>query len=176
MTYRGAVLEQLVIRDAGLDDADRLGAAHMVAAEEAYGHYFPTEFMKRNTAERRTHMWTETLSAAEPKPRVVVAERGEQIIGFGAFGPARDSDAPATNELWRLDVLSPAYGAGLANLMLDTLDPARSPSYLWVMEANHRAIGFYRRHGYRADGAVEHLKLIDNLTKIRMVRNQVVRD
>ena len=81
-----------MIRDAGLNDADRLGAAHVIAAEEAYGHYFPAEFMKRHTAERRTHMWAETLSVAEPKPRVVVAEHGEQIIGFGAFGPARDSD------------------------------------------------------------------------------------
>src|SRR5690625_2514072 len=52
MPYRGAVLEQLVIRDAGLDDAERLGAAHVIAAEEAYGHYFPAEFMQRNTVER----------------------------------------------------------------------------------------------------------------------------
>lgn len=148
----------------------------MVAAEEAYGHYFPAEFMKRNTVERRTHMWAETLSAAEPKPQVVVAEHGAQILGFGAFGPARDADAPAAKELWRLYVLSPAYGTCLANRMLDTLDPTRSPSYLWVMEANHRAIGFYRRHGYRADGAVEHLKLIDNLLKIRMVRNMTARN
>lgn len=55
--------------------------------------------------------------------------------------------------------------------MLHALDPDRTPSYLWVMEANHRAIGFYSKHGYQPDGAVEHLKLIGNLPKIRMVRH-----
>ena len=33
-----------------------------------------------------------------------------------------------------------------------------------------RAIAFYRKHGYQSDGAVEHLKLIGDLPKIRMTR------
>lgn len=172
--YPGAVLGQLTIRDAEPDDAKKLGAAHVIAADEAYGHYFPAEFMQRNTVERRTQMWSHTLAQPQhnsTKPRVVVAEEQHQILGFGAFGPARDDDAPAAYELWRLYVLSPAYGTGLATRLLQTLDPHRPASYLWVMEANHRAIGFYRKHGYRPDGVVEHLKLMNNLPKIRMTRS-----
>lgn len=165
------MVDQLVIRAAVIDDAEELGVAHVVAADEAYGHYFPAEFMTRNTVERRSEMWRETLSTSEGTPRVVVAESGREILGFGAFGPARDAEPPTRNELWRLYVLSAAYGSGLATRMLHALDPDRTPSYLWVMEANHRAIGFYSKHGYQPDGAVEHLKLIGNLPKIRMVRH-----
>lgn len=164
-----------MIRDAVVEDAPWLGLAHAIAAEESYGHYFPEEFMQRNTVERRTQVWAETL-AREPgdaqKPRVVVAESDSQIIGFGAFGLARDADAPMRYELWRLYVLSSAYGTGLATRMLHALDPDQTPSYLWVMEKNTRAIAFYRKHGYQPDGAVEHLRLIGNLPKIRMVRSE----
>lgn len=168
------MLEKLEICDAVVDDAPWLGLAHVIAAEEAYGHYFPEEFMQRNTVERRTQMWAETLALDADdaqKPRVVVAESDAQIVGFGAFGPARDADAPMDYELWRLYVLSSAYGTGLATRMLYALDPDRTPSYLWVMEKNARAISFYRKHGYRPDGAVEHLKLIGDLPKIRMRRS-----
>lgn len=173
MAYRGGVRGELTIRDAVADDAERLGAVHVTAAEEAYGHYFPEEFMQRNTVERRTQMWADTLaldSDDAQKPWVVVAESDSQVLGFGAFGPARDADAPMRCELWRLYVLSSAYGTGLATRMLHALDPDRTPSYLWVMEKNTRAIGFYRKHGYQPDGAVEHLKLIGDLPKIRMTR------
>ncbi|WP_300345050.1 GNAT family N-acetyltransferase [Nesterenkonia sp.] len=128
--------------------------------------------MRRNTPQRRTEMWAELLAAPAPESerRIVVAERDSRIIGFGAFGKARDDDAPTRHELWRLYVLAESYGTGLAHRLLDALDPGRTPSYLWVMEANQRAIAFYRKHGYRPDGAVEHLPHIGNLPKIRMVR------
>lgn len=72
------MVDQLVIRAAVIDDAEELGVAHVVAADEAYGHYFPAEFMTRNTVERRSEMWRETLSTSEGKPRVLLAESGGQ--------------------------------------------------------------------------------------------------
>jgi hypothetical protein len=45
----------------------------------------------------------------------------------------------------------------------------RAEHLLWVMEENRRAIAYYRKRGYRHDGAVEHLPTIAHLTKTLMV-------
>lgn len=162
-----------MIRQPQLHDAARIGLAHSIAADEAYGHYFPHDWMlRRNTPSNRTEQWTELL--AEPLPeghqrRVLIAEAGEQVVGFGIFGTARDHDAPLPLELHRLYVLSAAYGTGLSDRLLTALVPGNTAHYLWVMEENTRAIAFYRKRGYLPDGAVQHLPNIANLPKIRMV-------
>lgn len=167
------MLEQILIREPELRDAARIGLAHSIAADEAYGHYFPHDWMlQRNTPARRTEQWTELL--AEPLPEghqrgMLIAEVGEQVVGFGIFGTARDHDAPFALELHRLYVLSQAYGTGLSDRLLEALIPDRPPHYLWVMEENTRAVAYYRKRGYQPDGAVQHLTDIANLPKIRMV-------
>lgn len=42
-------------------------------------------------------------------------------------------------------------------------------AYLWVAKGNERAIRFYQRHGFAADGA-ENVDRDDGITEIRMVR------
>ncbi len=196
----------MVIREAEAGDAERIGLAHSIAANEAYGHYFPSEWMaERNTPAKRAEQWTQTLrdyvsgisgvvpssaalsdgycgglsgqssecgattSTGQPQ-RILLAEDGDRVLGFGIFGAAREDDAPFPHELHRLYVLAQTYGTGLAHRLLTAVHPERTPSYLWVMQANTRAIAFYRKHGFEPDGAVEHLVTIANLPKIRMVR------
>lgn len=171
--YPGWVLGQIVIREPELDDAARVGLAHSIAADEAYGYYFPRDWMlARNTPAKRTEQWSQLL--AEPLPeghlrRVLIAEADEQVVGFGIFGTAREDDAPMPLELHRLYVLSSAYGTGLSDRLLHALTSDKEPHYLWVMEENRRAIAYYRKRGYQPDGTVEHLTNIANLPKIRMV-------
>jgi len=47
---------------------------------------------------------------------------------------------------------------------------AGRPCSLWVAEGNARAIGFYRRQGFRADGARKQIEQWEGLTVIRMLR------
>lgn len=178
-----------MIREARIDDAEALGVAHSVAAEEAYGHYFPPEWLAaRNTPAQRAEQWTETLrswttgetlipadqrgpTSIGTAERILVAEAGDRILGFGIFGAAREDDAPYRHELHRLYVLAETYGSGLSAQLLNALTDGAPPHYLWVMEQNHRAIAFYRKHGYRADGHTERLPNIGHLPKIRMVKD-----
>lgn len=164
----------MVIRDPEVADAERIGLAHSIAAEEAYGHYFPREWMAaRNTAAQRTQQWAEQLQTycrGGSGWRIRIAEDSDQVLGFGIFGRPRDQNAPAPNELHRLYVLSQAYGAGLAHRLFAALHPEQAPSYLWVMEANTRAIAFYRKYGFEPDGVVEYVANMVDLPKIRMVR------
>ncbi|WP_158583026.1 GNAT family N-acetyltransferase [Nesterenkonia natronophila] len=167
------MLGQIAIRTPELDDAERVGRAHSVAADEAYGSYFPRDWMfQRNTPAKRTEQWHQLLSEPAPEGqlrRVRIAEAGEKVLGFGIFGTARDADAPVGFELHRLYVLSEAYGSGLSDRLLHELTPERPAHYLWVMEQNRRAIAYYRKRGYWHDGAVERLPTIANLPKTRMV-------
>lgn len=43
------------------------------------------------------------------------------------------------------------------------------PSYLWVLEGNRRAQGFYRKLGYQPDGATKPHEPIGTI-EVRMVR------
>jgi hypothetical protein len=112
------VLGQIAIRVPGPDDAERVGWAHSVAADEAYGSYFPRGWMlQRNTPAKRAEQWHQLLSESVPEGQV----------------------------------------------------RRRAEHYLWVMEENRRAIAYYRKRGYRPDGAVEHLPTIANFPETRMV-------
>ncbi|WP_191090017.1 GNAT family N-acetyltransferase [Nesterenkonia ebinurensis] len=193
------MLKQMVIREPETADAERIAVAHSIAAREAYGHYFPREWMlARNTPERRTEQWTEQLATyarGDSGWRIRIAEDGDKVLGFGIFGRPRDEDAPAPQELHRLYVLSEAYGTGLATRLLQALNPepasssfrSRSASasgdsarwrgsarlnraYLWVMENNPRAIAFYRKHGYTPDGTLKRLENIGGHRILRMVQ------
>jgi hypothetical protein len=46
------------------------------------------------------------------------------------------------------------YGTGVGHrLLIEGL--GGEPAYLWVLQGNRRAFGFYHRHGFRFDGATK---------------------
>ncbi|MBA2694595.1 MAG: GNAT family N-acetyltransferase, partial [Actinobacteria bacterium] len=88
--------------------------------------------------------------------------------GFICVGPARDEDAPTAYQLWAINLVPEHQGTGLAQrLMAEVLGDG--PAYLWVATGNERAIRFYQRHGFAADGA-ETADQHDGIVEIRMVR------
>lgn len=169
----GAESLAMIIHQLTADDVPAVAKAHVRSAQDTYGHYFPAEFMLRNTADNRMQWWADAL--AEPAPegsqrRFLVAREAGTVVGIGAFGEARDPDAPADHELWRLYVSADAHGTGLAHRLFRALHPSQTASYLWVMENNPRAIAFYRKLGYAPDGTRVPIPFIADLPKIRMVR------
>jgi ribosomal protein S18 acetylase RimI-like enzyme len=91
-----------------------------------------------------------------------------ELVGFAVVGPSRDDQAPAAEELYALYTRASWWGSGLGQALWDAVAPEASCS-LWVLEANARAQGFYRRNGFVADGAREHYDSLD-AWEIRMVR------
>ncbi|WP_123303145.1 GNAT family N-acetyltransferase [Bogoriella caseilytica] len=82
---------------------------------------------------------------------------------------------PRDHELWFVYLLREAYGTGLAELLVDAVDPRRSPAYLWVFCDNPRAMAFYRKLGFAVYGEKVPLKTLTDaegraLSEIRMVR------
>lgn len=84
-------------------------------------------------------------------------------------GPAR-GDVPAPRELYTIYILAEAYGSGLAQALVGRV-LGDSPAFLWVLERNPRAIGFYTKLGFEPDGAREFFVAGDQrVPEIRMVR------
>ena len=89
-------------------------------------------------------------------------------VGFAVAGPSREDDPPTPYELYAIYTRAAWWGSGLGQTLWDAVRPD-GPCSLWVLEANARAQGFYRRNGFAPDGARELYAGLDGW-EIRMVR------
>jgi ribosomal protein S18 acetylase RimI-like enzyme len=156
----------LVLRGARDEDAERLAVLHVEVWEQAYTGLMPDQVFadRRATLPQRTERWR-TIIADSPAPTTVAVLDG-RIVGFGSAGPPREERPPAPEELWSLYVHADCWGRGVGHALMTELVADR-PAFLWVLDGNERAIGFYRRHGFAEDGEV---KRDDIGTELRMVR------
>ena len=94
----------------------------------------------------------------------VVAD-DDGIVGMAAFGPARDASQDL--ELYALYVDPASWRKGVGTALLAACEGV---TVLWVLADNERAQGFYRRHGFEADGGSKVLDLDGPVREIRMRR------
>lgn len=155
------------IRRAVPADADALGRVHYIAHVETYTGKFPEGVIEANPPERRARMWASILS--EGPGEVWVAKVDGELVGFAGTGPPRDDDPPRDRELYSIYLLASHHGSGLGQALLDAALGDR-PASLWVLEDNPRAIAFYRRNSFEADGAAKIDGRFGGIREIRMVR------
>jgi GNAT superfamily N-acetyltransferase len=102
--------------------------------------------------------------AGEDGASAVIAERGEEPVGFAVVRRAQDDDSDEdTGELHALYVLPSAWGTGaMRELMNAALDRMREAGFaeatLWAAELNRRACAAYESTGWRRDGATRRRK------------------
>lgn len=126
--------------------------------------------------------WLERTLAGEPSHgdgeavhRMLVAETDRSITGCATFGQCRDPEDAGRGELAGLYVLPGSWGAGIGHALVDrAADELRgegsSDAYLWVLHGNERAIRFYERHGWHADGT-ERFGEAGGATQLRELRH-----
>ena len=121
---------------------------HWRAWHEAYPDLVSRDYLEKLTLERCEKMafsWTDNI---------LVAMEGERVIGFVGFGD-RGEEAPETGEIFALYVLQEYYGKGVGRRLMEA-GLAQLRAYprvcLWVLKGNARAIRFYQKCGFRADG------------------------
>ncbi|PRZ17567.1 GNAT family N-acetyltransferase [Nesterenkonia sandarakina] len=184
------------IREPRLEDADRIAAVHVATWQETYTDLLPEGFFTEDHARMRREMWTRILTAPREEWTIRVAESDGAIIGFAMAGPVQEAAAPAApvdsappappaRELSTLYVLRSHHGTGAGQALLDATigavappapgsppapAPAPAPVSLWVAEQNPRALAFYRRNGFRRDGAEKQDPGAPAITDVRMVR------
>lgn len=148
-------------------DAEAGAALHMACWREAYAPYADPALLAQRLAstDRFVAAWRKQL--ADGPPRVLADVDGEPV-GFAVVGPNRDPDGPAATELFAIYVRAAWWGTGVGQALWDAVAPSESCS-LWVLEANERAQGFYRRQGFVADGARDFYEDLGTWA-VRMVR------
>ncbi len=75
-----------------------------------------------------------------------------------------------TRYLSTLFTMPATHGTGLGDDLLERALPDGEPAYLWTMRDNPRAIAFYRRHGFTADGYTKRTTGWGDMDMLRMVR------
>jgi ribosomal protein S18 acetylase RimI-like enzyme len=145
------------LREADAGDAAAIRADHVASWREAYAGILPDEMLKELSAESRAGMWGAVLEdpAAFGDCAIFVAERDEEIVGFGTCFRQRDEALAAQGfaaEIGAIYVLRAHQGAGLGRSLMRLMaqrlvDQSRGTASLWVLRENAKARAFYERLG-----------------------------
>lgn len=116
----------------------------------------------------RERFWTAALTDERYREnRIAVAERDGELVGVAMSGPPLDPGATWARQLYVLYVYAADHGTGAGPALLEAVvDPEESVA-LWVADPNPRALAFYVKHGFVADGSGQ---VDGGVREIRMVR------
>ncbi|WP_245649467.1 GNAT family N-acetyltransferase [Nocardia shimofusensis] len=155
---------------AALEHARGIAECHIESWREAYTSLVPAPVLAAFDIDRRAAAVARRLdpAAGGTAERTHVALAGGEVIGFVTVTAPGES-GPAYAELDALYVREAWYGTGVADDLVRTaLDPG-IPCRLWVFADAPRALAFYRRHGWTADGARK-FEEFTALAQLRMSR------
>lgn len=161
----------ITVRQARADDAGAMARIHWQSWQETYRGLMADEILDHpGFVERRERFWAAALTDERfSANRVAIAERDGEPVGIAMAGPAQDPDAHWPVQLFVLYVLAADHGTGAGLGLLEAVI-GNGHAALWVADPNPRAQAFYRKHGFRPDGA----RLRDpdlGIEEIRMVRH-----
>jgi GNAT superfamily N-acetyltransferase len=154
------VPDPITVRRAGPADADAIAAVQVESWRAAYRGIVPDAFLDDLDVAERAARWRDGFTERPERGITWVAEDAGTVVGFVAFGPARDDDAsPSVGELQAIYVLSGRWRRGIGTALHDAcVAELRRRGFaeatLWTFEANPMGTRFYERCGWAPDGTV----------------------
>ena len=102
--------------------------------------------------------WVQRLTSPPLGSEVLVAQEGDQILGFAGYGAARHEESGDDGELHALNVEPTAWERGVGSKLLSAAhqrlkEIGHATATLWVVTGNNRARRFYERHHWTFDNA-----------------------
>lgn len=163
----------LSLRPAVLADAALIASIHSASWQATYRGLLPDAFLDGEVTRERAAYWEARLNAPGGERRIVlIAELAGEPIGFVCVEQQPKSEWGVL--LDNLHALPGYQGIGVGKLLVRAAeDWARAQGeaqlYLYVLEGNTPAIGFYERQGWRFVGAEpDHMGGVD-ITALRYV-------
>jgi GNAT superfamily N-acetyltransferase len=155
MAGEANVNAMVVVRLAGVDDADAIGRIQVESWRAAYTGLMPDEVIAGFDVESRQRLWREWYEQPWPGSVVFVAVHDGHVVGFANSGPCREE--VSAGELYAIYVLPTSWGTGAGRALIQrTEEWMRSSGFgeaiLWVLDGNDRAERFYRAAGWEQDG------------------------
>lgn len=148
---------EIQVRRAAESDVEAIARIHVEAWRSAYRGLLPDAVIEFRSVEDRKQRWRQLIS--QPAHDLLVAVRGETLLGFFSLIPSRDVGATQeTGEIAALYVAPEHWRSGAGRqLMFAGRIVARQRGYreltLWVLSSNARARAFYEKMDLVADGA-----------------------
>jgi GNAT superfamily N-acetyltransferase len=138
----------MIVRPAGVDDADGFVRAYEASWDAAMGPIVGRPLGELSPYDERRESFRRAVGDLPPEAGLWVAERDGEIVGVAVR---------AGSELRSLYVAPQAWGAGVAVPLIDAaLDAIRADGHaeatLWVVDANARARRFYEREDWEPTG------------------------
>ncbi|WP_435747580.1 N-acetyltransferase family protein [Microbacterium sp. PMB16] len=151
----------LEVRDGRVDDADAVASIHVRSWQAAYRGLIDQHTLDSLSIPDRAANWRRFI--AEPLPTslgIHVAVRDGTILGWTSFGSGRDDDGAADGEVYGIYADPDAWSTGVGHALLTAVEErlaeaGHTRAYLWVLDGNDRADGFYARQGWELDGATK---------------------
>jgi GNAT superfamily N-acetyltransferase len=147
----------LSLRPATLADAALIASIHSTSWQATYRGLLPDAFLDGEVTRERAAYWEARLRAPGGERRIVlIAELEGEPVGFVCVEKQPESAWGVL--LDNLHALPAHQGIGAGKLLMRAAeDWARAQGekqlYLYVLEGNTPAIGFYERHGWQFVGA-----------------------
>ncbi|OCH19794.1 GNAT family N-acetyltransferase [Aliivibrio sp. 1S128] len=138
------------IRNADIKDVHSIALVHVTSWAQAYDGLLPKSFI-----ERRQKLWSNTLS--DNLASVLVAEMGNEIVGFLSYRKPRGDQSSNSIELNSLYVAPSLFGRSIGSDLFDyfekgLLNSSYTQIVLWALDTNQIALNFYRKHGFCETG------------------------
>ncbi|PQV52101.1 GNAT family N-acetyltransferase [Paraburkholderia sp. BL21I4N1] len=147
----------LSLRPATLVDAALIASIHATSWQATYRGLLPDTFLDSEVTRERAAYWEARLSAPGGERRIVrIAELDGEPIGF--LCAERQPESAWGVLLDNLHALPGYQGIGVGKLLMRaaedwTREQGEAQLYLYVLEGNTPAIGFYERQGWQFVGA-----------------------
>jgi ribosomal protein S18 acetylase RimI-like enzyme len=145
-------LDDIRVRRATADDAPAVAYLHADSWQRHYRGAYSDLYLDEVVHPERLSLWTARLAPADPAVVTLVAEDGsDSLVGFAHTFLDDDSDWGAYLDNLHVRTADKRHGVG--TLLLDLTAQAvlherpGSGLYLWVLEQNTAAQGFYLARG-----------------------------
>jgi GNAT superfamily N-acetyltransferase len=112
-----------------------------------------------------------------PNVSLLVADRGEGVVGYTGCGASRDPDAgPEVGEIWSFFVAADGWRRGtgralMAAALADLAGRGYTEVTVWSFGANARANAFYEAHGFGRDGTTRTEEAWAHILEVRYRRS-----
>lgn len=163
----------LTLRAATLADAALIASIHSTSWQATYRGLLPDGFLDGEVSQERAAYWEARLGAPGGERRIIqIAELEGEPIGFVCVEHQPESAWGVL--LDNLHALPGYQGIGVGKLLMRAAEDwarklGEAQLYLYVLEGNTPAIGFYERQGWRFVGAEpDHMGGVD-ITALRYV-------
>jgi len=148
--HRGDTCAVVVLRRAIAEDAAVVARIYIDSWNQGFGHLIGTRELTSDLVSR----WTKDLTNSNVD--WVVANLGNEVVGFVGIGPSRDPVDAFLGELDTIAVNPARWRQGVGRLLmnhaLERLRERYSTAILWTVADYERGHAFYRATGWKPLG------------------------